>query len=95
MFRRGNPLEIAEVFIATYARRELINAWRREPNLLEVAETAALAHVSERSIRRWLADGTLAGVDKGLKGALVPKASLIDFMCGEMPDDDRDDEEQE
>lgn len=82
------------MFIATYARRHLVNAWRREPNLLEIHEAAKLAHVSEKSIMRWLACGSLAGVDKGFKGALVPKASLIDFMCGEFPDagDAEDDE---
>ena len=76
------------MFIARYARRHLVNAWRREPNLLEIREAADLARVSERSIKRWLADGSLAGVDKGFRGALIPKASLIDFMCGEVPDDE-------
>lgn len=73
------------MFIASYARRQLVNAWRREPNLLEVSEAARLAHVSEKSIHRWLADGSLAGVGKGFRGALVPKTSLIDLMCGQRP----------
>lgn len=80
------------MMIKIYARRHLVNAWRREPSLLEIWEAAELAHVSERSIKRWLADGTLAGVEKGFRGALIPKASLIDFMCGELPDDPKDDE---
>ncbi|MBK8205174.1 MAG: helix-turn-helix domain-containing protein [Planctomycetes bacterium] len=75
--------------ILAYARRQLVNAWRREPNLLEIPEAAKLARVSERSIKRWLADGTLAGVDKGFRGALIPKACLIDFMCGEGPPDEK------
>lgn len=83
------------MFIATYARRHLVNAWRREPNLLEIHEAAKLAHVSEKSIMRWLACGSLAGVDKGFRGALVPKASLIDFMCGEGPEDAGDPYEEE
>jgi excisionase family DNA binding protein len=76
------------MFIAHYARRELVNAWRREPNLLEVHEAAELARVSEKTIHRWLAEGSLAGVDKGFKGALIPKMALVSFMCGELPEDE-------
>jgi excisionase family DNA binding protein len=82
------------MFIATYARKHLVNALRREPNLLEVSEAAKLAHVSEKSILRWLANGSLAGVDKGFRGALIPKASLVDFMCGEGPEDTGEPEEE-
>jgi excisionase family DNA binding protein len=83
------------MFIARYARRELVNAWRREPNLLEVREAAELARVSEKTVYRWLAEGSLAGVDKGFRGALVPKMALISFMCGELPEDTGDPDEQE
>ncbi|MCZ7607807.1 MAG: helix-turn-helix domain-containing protein [Planctomycetota bacterium] len=77
--------------IRSYARSHLVNAWRRKPSLLEVYEVAALVRVTERTVRRWITDGNLAAVDKGFKGALVPKSSLIDFMCGELPDDDDQD----
>ena len=71
--------------IRCYARKHLVNAWRREPALFEVSEVAELARVTERTVRRWISDGNLAAIDKGFKGVLVPKSALIDFMCGETP----------
>lgn len=81
--------------IRSYARSHLVNAWRREPSLLEVYEVAELVRVTERTVRRWITDGNLAAVDKGFKGALVPKSSLIDFMCGILPDEPADDVESD
>lgn len=82
------------MYIRCYGRKHLINALRREPTLLEVSEVAELNRVTERTVRRWIADGNLAAVDKGFKGVLVPKMALVSFMCGELPeDDDQGDEE--
>ena len=78
--------------IRCYARKELINALRRYPPLLEVSETAVLSGVTPRTVRRWIQDGNLAAVDKGLKGTLVPKSALINFMCGEARDGKDNDE---
>jgi excisionase family DNA binding protein len=72
--------------IRCYARKELVNAWRREPALLEVKEAADLARVTTRTVCRWITEGSLAAVDKGFKGVLVPKTALINFMCGQTPE---------
>ena len=74
--------------IAVYARRQLQQALRGMPPLLEIFEVADLLNVHERTVRRWLNDGKLAGVDKGGRGYLIPKGALIDFMTGGEPEAD-------
>lgn len=69
--------------IARYARREALTAFRDEPKLLEVWQVAELLGVHERTVRRWLSSGQLAGLEKGGKGYLIPKLALVDFLCGE------------
>lgn len=74
--------------VARYARREALIALRDEPKLLEVWQVAELMGVHERTVRRWLASGQLAGLEKGGKGFLVPKTALVNFMCGEGTEDE-------
>lgn len=69
--------------IVNYARRQALVSLREEPKLLSVREVAELLDVHERTVRRWLASGELAGLEKGGKGYLIPKTALVDFMCGE------------
>lgn len=68
--------------IARYARREAQYSLRDEPKLMEVRYVADLLKVHERTVRRWLSSGELAGLEKGGKGYLIPKSALIDFLAG-------------
>lgn len=73
--------------IARYARREALVALRDEPKLMEVWYVAHLLGVHERTVRRWLRSGQLAGLEKGGKGFLIPKTALVNFLCGEGEDE--------
>lgn len=48
--------------------------------LLEVWEVAEITRSSERTVRRWLANGKLAGLRRGSRGLLIPRQALIDFL---------------
>ena len=74
--------------IAKYARREALVSLREEPKLMDVAHVAKLLNVHERTVRRWLASGELAGLKKGGKGFLIPKTALVNFLSGETGDDE-------
>lgn len=67
--------------ITRIARDELEEALADEPALLKVKEAAKIARAHERTIRRALADGRLAGIRKSARAYLIPKASLIAFLC--------------
>jgi excisionase family DNA binding protein len=69
--------------IARYARREAQVVLREKPKLMSVWNVADLLGVHERTVRRWLAKGDLAGLKIGGKGFMIPKPALIDFMCRE------------
>lgn len=69
--------------VTRFARKEAIVALRDEPKLMEVWQISELLNVHERTVRRWLASGQLAGLEKGGKGFLIPKIALVDFLCGE------------
>jgi hypothetical protein len=67
--------------IARTARNELEEALADAPAMLKVKEAAAFGQMHERTIRRALSDGRLAGVRKSVRAYLIPKASLIAFLC--------------
>jgi excisionase family DNA binding protein len=66
--------------IARYARREAQRALHHEPKLMTVSHVADLLDVHVRTVRRWLDDGSLAGLNLG-KGYRIPKPALINFLA--------------
>jgi excisionase family DNA binding protein len=66
--------------IARYARREAQRALHHEPKLMTVSHVADLLGVNVRTVRRWLDDGSLAGLNLG-KGYRIPKPALINFLA--------------
>jgi excisionase family DNA binding protein len=68
--------------IARFATQELEDILADESELLEVWEVAQLTNSHERTVRRWLANGRLAGLQKSTRGYLIPKRSLINFLTG-------------
>lgn len=71
--------------VARFARRKLQDALRDYPEMLEVWQAAEVTNTHERTVRRWLANGTLAGLQRGAGCLLVPKEALIDFLTGVEP----------
>lgn len=67
--------------IARTARTELEDALADAPAMLKVKEAAAFGRMHERTVRRALSDGRLAGIRKGARAYLIPKTSLIAFLC--------------
>lgn len=68
--------------IARTARKEVEAALSDAPAMMRIKEAAAFARMHERTVRRALSDGRLAGIRKSARAYLVPKASLIAFLCG-------------
>jgi excisionase family DNA binding protein len=72
---KGEAMPIAE-----YAVRELRAILREWPDLLTVQDVAMLTDSHERTVRRWLEEGRLAGLRKGNRAFLIPQAALVKFL---------------
>jgi excisionase family DNA binding protein len=72
---KGGVMPIAEYAIAEL--RAILRDW---PDLLTVQDVANLTDSHERTVRRWLEEGKLAGLRKGYRAFLIPKESLIKFL---------------
>ncbi|MCC7508386.1 MAG: excisionase family DNA-binding protein [Planctomycetes bacterium] len=71
--------------IGRYATTHLEWILHDKTDLLEVWEVADLTNSHERTVRRWIASGKLAALQKTARGFLIPKQALIDFLTGEKP----------
>lgn len=68
--------------IARYATNHLERILRDRPDLLEVSEVADLTASHERTVRRWIASGRLAALQKTARGFLIPQKALVEFLTG-------------
>lgn len=71
--------------VARYASDHLERILHDKTELLDVWEVAELTNSHERTVRRWIASGKLAALQKTARGFLIPKQALIDFLTGEKP----------
>jgi len=63
-------------------RKNLENAWCKEPDVLTIKEVAKLTGYSDNAVDRWIVKGILRSV-LVQTGLIVCKKWLVDFYCGE------------